>query len=64
MSEHLLLAKELISQFNESVEKNEKKKLLEKRIAAIESQWDDYKLVRGFSTLLERRCQFSVSRER
>jgi hypothetical protein len=59
--EHLLLAKELISQFNESVEKNEKKKFLEKRIAAIESQWDDYKLVRGFSTLLERRCQFSVS---
>ena len=59
--EHLLLAKELISQFNESVEKNEKKKFLEKRIATIESQWDDYKLVRGFSTLLERRCQFSVS---
>ena len=59
--EHLLLAKELISQFNESVEKNEKKKFLEKRIATIESQWDDYKLVRGLSTLLERRCQFSVS---
>lgn len=59
--EHLLLAKELISQFNESAEKNEKKKFLEKRIARIESQWDDYKLVRGLSTLLERRCQFSVS---
>jgi len=60
--EHLLLAKELISQFNESVEKNEKKKFLEKRITTIESQWDDYKLVRGLSTLLERRCQFSVSK--
>jgi uncharacterized protein len=60
--EHLFLAKELIGQFNESVEKNEKKKFLEKRIATIESQWDDYKLVRGLSTLLERRCQFSVSK--
>lgn len=59
--EHLLLAEQLISQFNESVEKNEKKKLLEKRIATVESQWDDYKLVRGLSTLLERRCQFSIS---
>lgn len=59
--EHLLLAEELISEFNESVKKNEKKKFLEKRIAIIESQWDDYKLVRGLSTLLERRCQFSVS---
>jgi predicted nuclease of restriction endonuclease-like RecB superfamily len=59
--EHLLLAEQLISQFNESVKKNEKKKLLEKRIATIESQWDDYKLVRGLSTLLERRCQFSIS---
>jgi uncharacterized protein len=59
--EHLLLAEQLISQFNESVKKNEKKKLLEKRIATVESQWDDYKLVRGLSTLLERRCQFSIS---
>jgi predicted nuclease of restriction endonuclease-like RecB superfamily len=59
--EQLLLAEQLISQFNESVKKNEKKKLLEKRIATVESQWDDYKLVRGLSTLLERRCQFSIS---
>lgn len=59
-NEHLQLAEQLISQFNESVEKSEKKKSLEKRIDTVECQWDDYKLVRGLSTLLERRCQFSV----
>ncbi|HEY7110513.1 MAG TPA: DUF790 family protein [Nitrososphaeraceae archaeon] len=59
--EHLLLAEQLINLFKESAEKKEKKRFLDKRIAAIESQWDDYKLVRGLSMLLERRCQFSVS---
>jgi uncharacterized protein len=58
--EHLQLAEQLISQFNESVEKGERKKSLEKRIDTVECQWDDYKLVRGLSTLLERRCQFSA----
>jgi uncharacterized protein len=58
--EHLQLAEQLISQFNESVMKSEKKKSLEKRIDTVECQWDDYKLVRGLSTLLERRCQFSI----
>jgi uncharacterized protein len=60
-SEHLLLAEQLITQFKESEGKKEKKRFLDKRIATVESQWDDYKLVRGLSTLLERRCQFSVS---
>jgi uncharacterized protein len=59
--EHLLLAEQLINLFKESAEKKERKQFLDKRIATVESQWDDYKLVRGLSTLLERRCQFSVS---
>jgi len=56
--EHLQLAEELIRQFDQSVENKEKKKLLEKRVATVEGQHDDYKLVRGLCTLLERRCQF------
>jgi predicted nuclease of restriction endonuclease-like RecB superfamily len=56
----LQLAEELIRQFNQSIQHHEKKKSLEKRIATVEGQYDDYKLVRGLSTLLERRCQFSI----
>lgn len=55
----LQLAKTLVKQFAESAERNEKRKLLEKRVDAIEGEYDDYKLVRGLSTLLERRCQFT-----
>lgn len=56
----LQLAEELIGQFDQSIQHHEKKKSLEKRIATVEGQYDDYKLVRGLSTLLERRCQFSI----
>ncbi len=56
----LQLAEELIRQFDQSIQHHEKKKSLEKRIATVEGQYDDYKLVRGLSTLLERRCQFSI----
>lgn len=54
--EDLQLAEELVRQFEQSVENKEKKKLLEKRVATVEGQRDDYKLVRGLCTLLERRC--------
>ena len=54
------LAEELIRQFDHSIQHQEKKKSLEKRIATIESQYDDYKLVRGLSTLLHRRCQYRI----
>jgi hypothetical protein len=54
------LAEELIRQFDQSIHHQEKKKSLEKRIATVEGQYDDYKLVRGLSTLLDRRCQYRV----
>jgi len=53
------IAEELVKEFRESEMKKEQKKLLDKRVAAVEAQHDDYKLVRGFATLLERRCQFN-----
>ena len=36
----------------------EKKKTLNERISLLERNFDDYRLVRGLSTLLERRCKF------
>jgi uncharacterized protein len=54
------LAGELIRQFDQSIQHQEKKKSLEKRIATVEGQYDDYKLVRGLSTLLDRRCQYRI----
>src|SRR6185312_16665742 len=54
------LAEDLIRQFDQSIQHKEKKKSLEKRIATVEGQYDDYKLVRGLSTLLDRRCQYRI----
>jgi uncharacterized protein len=56
--EHLQLAKTAIGEFEESAAKKEKKGLLDRRISTLEKLYDDYRLVRGLSTLLERRCQF------
>jgi uncharacterized protein len=56
--EHLQLAKTAIGEFEESAAKKEKKGLLDRRISTLENLYDDYRLVRGLSTLLERRCQF------
>ena len=58
-SGHLQLAKIIINEFEELAAKKEKKKILYERISLVERNFDDYRLVRGFSTLLERRCQFS-----
>lgn len=57
---HLELAKIIINEFQESAANKEKKKILNERISFLESHFDDYRLVRGFSTLLERRCQFKT----
>lgn len=54
----LHLAKNLVREFGESAKNKEKKKFLEKRVSLLEDQYDDFKLVRGLSTLLERRCLF------
>jgi hypothetical protein len=55
----LNLAADLIKQFEESLRRRETRRLLGERIALLESSFDDYKLVRGLYTLLERRCIFS-----
>ncbi len=60
-SRHLKLAKIIINEFEESASKREKKKSLNERISLVESNFDDYRLVRGLSTLLERRCQFNTN---
>ena len=54
------LAEDLIKQFEQSIQHKEKKKSLEIRMAVVEGQYDDYKLVRGLSTLLDRRCQYRI----
>jgi predicted nuclease of restriction endonuclease-like RecB superfamily len=58
--EDIELAKKMIQEFEQTWKNKEKKAVLEDRISAIEeSDADsDYKLVRGFYALLERRCRF------
>jgi uncharacterized protein len=58
--EEIELAKKIIEEFEHAWENKEKKAVLEDRIAAIEESevGSDYKLVRGFYALLERRCTF------
>ncbi|MGB6629563.1 MAG: DUF790 family protein, partial [Nitrososphaeraceae archaeon] len=58
-SSELQLATKMIEEFEETWKKEERKGVLGERVAALESQYDAYKLVRGFYTLLERRCVFS-----
>ena len=60
-SRHLELAKVIIDEFKESAASREKKKILNERISFLERNFDDYRLVRGLSTLLERRCQFKTT---
>jgi uncharacterized protein len=59
--EEIELAKKIIQEFEHAWKNKEKKAALEDRIAAIEESdagGGDYKLVRGFYALLERRCTF------
>src|SRR5829696_2770673 len=60
-NEEIELAKKIIQEFEHSWKDKERKAVLEDRIAAIEESdggGGDYKLVRGFYALLERRCTF------
>jgi uncharacterized protein len=59
----LQLAAKIIKEFEESWKNKEKKLFLTERIALLESQYNDYKLARGFYTLLERRCIFTKVKE-
>ncbi len=61
--EEIELAKKIIQEFEQTWKNKEKKAVLEDRIAAIEESdaGRDYKLVRGFYALLERRCTFKSS---
>src|SRR5918998_4415199 len=54
------LAKKMIQEFEQTWKNKEKKAVLEDRISAMEESdaGSDYKLVRGFYALLERRCRF------
>jgi uncharacterized protein len=58
--EDIELAKKMIQEFEQTWKNKEKKAVLEDRISAIEESdaGSDYKLVRGFYALLERRCRF------
>jgi uncharacterized protein len=60
--EDLSLADNIINAFEESGMTRERKSLLINKIGLFESEYGDYKLVRGLYTLLERRCKF-VKRE-
>jgi len=55
--DELQLAKRLIAEFEAAVKAKARKGLVFESMAAHESNYD-YKLVRGFCTLLERRCVF------
>jgi predicted nuclease of restriction endonuclease-like RecB superfamily len=59
--EDIELAKKMIQEFEQTWKNKEKKAVLEDRISAIEESdaGSDYKLVRGFYALLERRCRFN-----
>ncbi len=57
------LADNMIKVFEESCETRERKALLVNKIGLLESEYGDYKLVRGLFTLLERRCKFVKNRE-
>lgn len=58
--EEIELARKLIQEFEHAWKNREMKAVLEGRVAAIEESevGSDYKLVRGFYVLLERRCSF------
>ncbi|MFQ5970399.1 MAG: DUF790 family protein [Nitrososphaerales archaeon] len=56
----LQLAKKVIGEFEDGLQRKEKKGLLVERVTVYESKYD-YKLVRGLYTLLERRCVFKNS---
>jgi predicted nuclease of restriction endonuclease-like RecB superfamily len=55
----LHLATKMIEEFEQALEKKEKKGVLAERISMLESEYGHYKLVRGLYTLLERRCIFT-----
>jgi uncharacterized protein len=62
MEEELGLAERMIEEFKTSWKNRERKSVLDSRIAALESSYSigDYKLVRGFYALLERRSAFAT----
>ncbi|MBV9667926.1 MAG: DUF790 family protein, partial [Nitrososphaeraceae archaeon] len=55
----LHLATNIIEEFEQALEKKEKKGVLAERISILESEYGHYKLVRGLYALIERRCIFT-----
>ena len=56
------LAAKLIEEFEESRKNNQRNGLLAERVAILEEQYGDYKLVRGLYILLQRRCTFGLKK--
>ena len=52
------IANTMIDIFTDLSKKKSKKGLLQEQISILESDYDDYKLIRSFAVLLERRCNF------
>lgn len=62
--EDLSSAANMIKEFEDSWKKRDRKGVLIDRLGLFENEHGDHKLIRGFSTLLERRCTFANSDER
>jgi predicted nuclease of restriction endonuclease-like RecB superfamily len=60
----LLLATSIIEEFEGSCRNKDKKRVVEDRLALIENEHRDFKLVRGLSSLLERRSTFVRANEK
>ena len=52
------IANTMIDIFTDLSKKKSKKGILQEQISILESDYDDYKLIRSFAVLLERRCNF------
>ena len=52
------IANTVIDIFADLSKKKSKKGILQEQISILESDYDDYKLIRSFAVLLERRCNF------
>jgi predicted nuclease of restriction endonuclease-like RecB superfamily len=59
-NDELELAQKIVEEFQASYKARERKSELYNRLSAIELSHNDYKLVRGFYALLERRCTFNA----
>ena len=60
--ENIDIAQKLINEFQTSYDNKDTKAILEKNLSSIESEYRDFKLIRGLIVLLERRTVFSLNK--